>query len=123
MSATAAPARTARKWTCDGCGLAVSRMDGERTTVPDHWERAEQGLLCLICRRDLAAEEAIASARADSPIGARAEIRRAAVIEFEVRRNPGHTDGAIAKACRSSAAAVAKARKRLGIEQPATGPR
>jgi hypothetical protein len=110
MSATA----TATKWTCDGCGMTVRRMDGSETALPDDWDHAEQGLICLLCRRDLAAEEAIASAP-DSPIGVRAELRRAALIEFEVRRNPDHPDGVIARTCRSSAPAVAKARRRLGL--------
>jgi hypothetical protein len=111
MSATA----TATKWTCDGCALAVSRMDGERTALPEAWASSADGLLCLICRREQAADEAIAAAPEGSPVEVRAEIRRAALIEFEVRRNPDHPDGVIAKACRSSAPAVAKARERLGI--------
>ena len=120
MSATAIP--TATKWTCDGCGLIVSQMDGSRTEHPEDWVHADQGLICLLCRRDLAAEEAIASAPG-SPIGVRAELRRAALIEFEVLRNPDHPDGVIARTCRSSAPAVAKARKRLGLaEQTAVRP-
>ena len=114
MSATA----TAMKWTCDGCGLAVSRMDGERTGVPETWSSSDDGLHCLICRRERAADEAIASAPSDSPVEVRAEIRRAALIEFEVRRNPDHPDGVIARTCRSSAPAVAKARERLDIPAP-----
>jgi hypothetical protein len=115
MSPTATAIPTAKKWTCDGCGLSVSRMDGERTTLPEDWAEAEQGLICLICRRERAAEEAIASAPEDSPVGVRADLRRAALIEFEVLRNPEHPDGVIARTCRSSAPAVAKARKRLGL--------
>jgi hypothetical protein len=118
MSPTAAP--TATKWTCDGCGMTVSQMDGSQTALPDHWARSDGGLICLICRRDLAAEQAIASAPGDSPIGVRAELRRAALIEFEVRRNPDHPDGVIARTCRSSAPAVAKARQRLGLSDHPT---
>ena len=109
---------TATKWTCDGCGMAVSQMDGSETVFPEDWAHSDQGLICLLCRRDLAAEEAIASAPSDSPINVRAELRRAALIEFEVRRNPDHPDGVIARTCRSSAPAVAKARQRLGIADP-----
>ena len=70
MSPTATPtAPTAAKWTCDGCGMIVSRMDGERDRLPRDLGQAEQGLICLLCRRDLAAEEAIAAAPSDSPIG------------------------------------------------------
>ena len=84
-------------------------MDGERTGVPDTWSSSDDGLHCLICRRERAADQAIASAPSDSPVEVRAEIRRAALIEFEVRRNPDHPDGVIARTCRSSAPAVAKA--------------
>jgi hypothetical protein len=115
---------TAAKWTCDGCGMTVRRMDGAQTALPEDWARSEQGLICLLCRRDLAAEEAIASAPSDSPINVRAELRRAALIEFEVRRNPDHPDGVIARTCRSSAPAVAKARQRLGLaDHPPAKPR
>jgi hypothetical protein len=114
MSATA----TATKWTCNGCGLIVSQMDGSETALPEDWATSEQGLICLLCRRELAADEAIASAPSDSPVNVRAELRRAALIEFEVRRNPDHPDGVIARTCRSSAPAVAKARQRLCIPDP-----
>jgi len=102
-------------------GSAGEALHGDQ--LPDDWAHADQGLICLLCRRDLAAEEAIASAP-DSPIGVRAELRRAALIEFEVRRNPGHPDGVIARTCRSSAPAVAKARQRLGLaDHPTAAPR
>jgi hypothetical protein len=117
MSPTAT-APTAAKWTCVGCRMIVSRMDGEHTAPPEDWAHTEQGLICLICRRELAAEEAIAAAPEDCPVGTRAELRRAALIEFEVRRNPDHPDGVIARTCRSSAPAVAKARVRLGLAEP-----
>jgi hypothetical protein len=116
MNPTATATKT--KWTCDGCGLTVSYMDGEQTSLPDSWERSAEGLSCLGCRRDKAAEAAIAAAPEDCPIGLRAEIRRDALIDFEVRRNPDHPDGVIARTCRSSAPAVAKARLRLQIPAP-----
>ena len=112
------PTATATKWTCDGCELSVSRMDGEQTAIPEAWSSSGDGLFCLVCRRDQAAEAAIASAPADSPVEKRAEIRRAALIEFEVLRNPDHPDGVIARTCRSSAPAVAKARERLQLPAP-----
>ena len=115
------PTATATKWTCDGCELSVSRMDGEQTGLPEAWVSSDDGLFCLVCRREQAAEDAIASAPDDSPVEKRAEIRRAALIEFEVLRNPDHPDGVIARTCRSSAPAVAKARERL--QMPAPDPR
>ncbi len=50
-------------------------------------------------------------------------LRRAALIEFEVRRTPDHSNGMIAKACRSSVSAVAKARDRLGLPDPPPAPK
>jgi hypothetical protein len=109
---------TAKKWTCDSCGVSVSRIDGERAALPDTWASSAEGRFCLVCRRERAATAALEAAPSNSPIDVRARLRRAAVIEFEVRRTPDHTDGAIAKACRTSAAAVAEARRRLRLPKP-----
>ena len=111
-------ASTAKKWTCHRCGVSVSRMDGGRTELPEAWDKSSEGLFCLNCRRDRAAQAALKSAPDDSPIEVRAKLRRAALIEFEVSRRPDHGDGAIAKACRSSVSAVAAARQRLKLPAP-----
>ena len=108
-------ASTSRKWTCDRCGVSASRIDGKRTELPDVWESSKEGDFCLACRRERAANAALDAAPSDSPIDARSKLRRAALIEFEVRRMPDHTDNAIAKACHSSVSAVAKARERLQL--------
>jgi hypothetical protein len=102
-------------WTCEGCGVAVSRIDGKRIALPAAWVSSDAGSFCLRCRRDLAADAALDSAPAESRVADRAKLRRAALIEFEVRRSPDRTDRRIAEACRSSAAAVAKARERLHL--------
>jgi hypothetical protein len=115
---TATAARTAKKWTCNQCGVSVSRMDGGKVELPDTWNRDGDGLYCLNCRRDRAAQAALESAPDDSPVEVRAKLRRAALIEFEVSRRPDHGDGAIAKACRSSVSAVAAARQRLKLPPP-----
>lgn len=117
-----ATAKTAKKWTCDHCGVSVSRMGGERVALPDTWDSCADGTFCLVCRRERAAQAALESAPSDSPIEVRAKLRRAALIEFEVRRTPDQGDGAIAKACRSSVSAVAKARERLQLPKPAAPP-
>lgn len=106
---------TKSKWTCDRCGVAVGRIDGGRVPFPDNWERSPAGIFCLGCRRDRAAQAALDDAPDNSPVEARAKLRRAALIEFEVRRRPDHGDGAIAKACHSSVSAVAAARRRLKL--------
>ncbi len=109
---------TAVKWTCDICGVSASRIDGERTALPDAWSSSAEGRFCLVCRRERAANAALESAPSDSPLATRARLRRAALIEFEVRRTPDHANNAIAKACRSSATAVAQARDRLQLPDP-----
>ncbi len=114
-------AKSAKKWTCDRCGVAVGLIDGTPVPLPEAWAREGGDTFCLGCRRDRAAEAALDAAPEDSPIEVRAKLRRAALIEFEVSRRPDHNDGAIAKACRSSVSAVAAARRRLDLPAPDRG--
>lgn len=110
------PAPTlAAKWTCDSCGVKAGRLDGEPVRLPDAWAASAEGSFCLACRRERAAGAALAAAPAGSNVAARAKLRRAALIEFEVSRTPDHADGTIARACRTSVAAVTEARRRLGL--------
>jgi hypothetical protein len=113
MSAT-----TAKKWTCDQCGVTVSRVGGEEVGLPTSWAASEEGTFCLLCRRERAAKEALEAAPKSCGLQDRAKLRRAALVEFEVRRRPNHGNGEIAKACRSSVAAVVAARQRLKIPAP-----
>jgi len=105
---------TASKWTCDRCGVSVSRMSGERVPLPDSWTTAADGRFCLTCRRERAAEAALDAAPEDCSNDARAKMRRSGLLEFEVRREPDRADNAIAKACHTSASAVARARDVVG---------
>jgi hypothetical protein len=109
---------TAKKWTCDQCGVTVSRVGGEKVELPQSWTSSDDGTFCLLCRRERAAQAALAAAPDTAGLEDRAKLRRAALVEFEVRRRPGHGNGEIAKACRSSVAAVVAARKRLKIPAP-----
>lgn len=109
-----------RKWTCDQCGVSVRRIDGKAIPLPDTWASTAEGRFCLRCRRERAAEAAVASAPSDSPVADRARLRRAGLIEFEVRRTPDHSDGTIAKACRTSVSVVAQARRR--VQPPGSPP-
>jgi hypothetical protein len=111
-------AALAAKWTCDGCGVSASRIDGKPVRMPASWAISAEGRFCLVCRRDRAAEAALQAAPSDCPIDTRAKLRRAALIEFEVSRTPDHTDGAIARACRTSVTTVARARRRLRLPDP-----
>jgi hypothetical protein len=105
---------TARKWTCDRCGVSVSRIDGTRTALPESWTTATDGNFCLTCRRERAAEAALEAVPGDCSNEVRAKVRRAGLLEFEVRRAPDRADNAIAKACHTSASAVATAREAVG---------
>jgi hypothetical protein len=108
----------AKKWTCEGCGVSAGRIDGESVPMPGNWADTSEGVFCLICRRERAAEAALDDAPSDSPVATRAKLRRAALIEFEVSRTPDHTDGIIARACRTSVSAVTRARRRLELPDP-----
>jgi hypothetical protein len=91
----------------------------ESGSAPPNWA-TEGGLhYCLVCRRERAVEKALDKA-GDIGIEARAKVRSAAVVEFEIRRDPQRTEGEIAKAARTSIGAVRKARKQLGL-RPVTG--
>ncbi len=108
----------ATKWTCEGCGVSAGNIDGEAVPMPSNWISSDDGVYCLICRRERAAEAALDEAPSDSPIATRAKLRRAALIEFEVSRTPDHPDGIIARACRTSVSAVTRARRRLELPDP-----
>jgi hypothetical protein len=93
--------------------MAVGRIDDQRVPLPECWESSAAGDFCLACRRGRAADAAQEAAAGESSAATRADARRAGLIEFEIRRTPELTDSAIAKACRTSASAVAAVRKRV----------
>lgn len=113
---------TASKWTCSGCGVSTSRSDAEAAPIPDSWDSCAEGDFCLSCRRRRVGEAAVESASDDCNRDKRAKLRRAALLEFEVQRDPDRTNGSIAKACRSSIAAVAAARQKLDAPAPPPTP-
>jgi hypothetical protein len=104
---------TAQKWTCDRCGVSASQIDGSRVPLPESWAETADGLFCLTCRRTRAAERALEAAPADCSSDVKAKARRSGLVEFEVRRTPDRADNAIARACHTSASAVAAARRVL----------
>jgi hypothetical protein len=114
---------TARKWTCAGCGVSASRSDDEPVPLPETWDSGAEGSFCLGCRRRRVGEAAVDSAPEETNRDDRAKLRRSAVLEFEVRRDPDRTNGSIAKACRASIPAVAATRDKLGApDAPAPTP-
>jgi hypothetical protein len=107
----------ATAWTCARCEMTVSFAPKVRhPRVPTTWAREDGRLYCLSCRRDLAAEAGLEGIHEDTPGERRPQIRSQARIEFEINRDPERSDSQIAKACRTSAMAVRKARARLGLE-------
>ena len=110
---------TASSWLCERCGMTASMQSGEQTSLPNGWISSEEGHFCLICRRERAAEAALESAPEASSHKARADLRRDAILGFEVTRDPERPNAAIAQACRSSVSAVASVRDRLGLPEAA----
>ena len=82
----------------------------EEGSAPPHWVREGGRHYCLVCRRERAIEAALDDA-GDVGIEARAKLRSAAVVRFEIDRDPERTEGEIARAARTSIGAVRKARK------------
>jgi hypothetical protein len=86
--------------------------NGRDEGAPPHWVKDRGLFYCLACRRENAIDAALSEA-GDIGIEARAKVRSAAVVEFEILRDPDRTEGEIARAARTSIGAVRSARKRL----------
>ena len=80
---------------------------------PSAWAEDGGELYCLGCRRELAAEAGAGAAPPGTTAQHLAQLRTAALIEFEVSRGPERSDSEIARAVRTSVPAVVKARQRL----------
>jgi hypothetical protein len=110
-----------REWTCSDCGVEVRLMANlERRGLPDNWAESHNGPVCLHCRRELAADAALADAALGEltpSLKERARLRSISIVEFEVRRTPGRTNAQIANAVHSSIKAVEKARERLAASE------
>jgi hypothetical protein len=85
-------------------------LEGDAATPPNWFTDDNGDHYCLVCRRERAIEIAVAKA-GDVGTEARAKLRSAAVIEFEIERDPERTEGEIARAAGTSVGAVRKARK------------
>ena len=108
---------TATRWLCDRCQMSVGLESGERIAIPTGWISCDDGRFCLVCRRERAGEAALENAPPESSNKARAELRRDAILGFEVTRDPQRSNAKIAQACRSSVSAVASVRTRLGLPE------
>jgi hypothetical protein len=101
------------RWDCARCGVSAGRIDGRRAALPTGWSGAGSRTFCLSCSRALAGDEAMDSAPADSSREDLVRRRRAALIEFEIRRSPEAPNRTIASACRTSTGAVTAVRAAL----------
>jgi hypothetical protein len=86
----------------------------EPLALPDGWADDAEGVLCLTCRRERAAEISLDAAPESMNVQDRARLRRSALLEFEVTRDPARSDAEIARAMRSSVSSVKKVRESLG---------
>ena len=91
--------------------LSQPTSSSSAVSTPPNWVKENGLYYCLVCRRERAIDEAIAKA-GDVSTADRAKLRSAAVVDFEIARDPDRTEGEIAKAARASIGAVRKARKR-----------
>jgi hypothetical protein len=114
---------TANRWVCTRCEISCGLQSGEQTAMPNGWVSSEEGDFCLVCRRERAAEEALDAAPDGSSHKARADLRRDAILGFEVTRDPSRPNAQIAQACKSSVSAVASTRDRLGLPEAEARPR
>ena len=104
------------RWTCGYCRVEVHWVGGhENHGLPANWAEERGGPVCLACRRELAADAAVAGTESDLSVQERARLRSFALLEFEVTRDPNRSNAQIASAVHTSVVAVQKARDRLGI--------
>ena len=83
---------------------------------PPSWTQSEDGIFCLSCSRAMAGDAALDAAPAESTHEERSRIRRRALVEFEIERDPDGSDRAIAQACRTSKAAVTAIRNSTRLD-------
>ena len=105
----------AKSWTCSRCAVTVqwAPEHQENARFPEHWRVVDDELLCLGCRRDVAADAGVAGLPEDTPAAERVQLRSRARIEFEINRDPGQANNRIAHACHTSTAVIKKARERM----------
>ncbi len=103
------------RWSCARCEVSAGRIDGEPTRLPESWVREDGLIYCLSCSRARAGEAAIEAAPETISRDDLARVRRTALIEFEIGRAPAAPNRTVALACRTSSAAVAAVRDRLGL--------
>lgn len=92
----------------------MGRIDGEPTRLPETWAQEDGLTYCLSCSRARAGEAAVEAAPEAISREDLTRVRRNALVEFEIGRAPQAPNRTVALACRTSSAAVAAIRDRLG---------
>jgi hypothetical protein len=96
-------------WTCGRCGVTASFLPGsQQPAEPMGWARADGEWRCLGCRR----LEVIETAGPGNAAGASA-VRRRALTEFELLRDPSAPDRVIARRAKCPTRAVIPVRAAL----------
>jgi uncharacterized Zn finger protein (UPF0148 family) len=98
------------RWSCARCAVSFGRIDNEPMVLPPSWSQADGEIFCLTCSRARAGEAAMDSAPAASSREDLVQLRRTALIEFEIGRVPEASNRHVALACRTSGATVAGVR-------------
>ena len=116
-------------WTCCGCEVTIRYAPGavEVPELPSGWAEVSGGkLLCLGCRRTDAVEVALAEAERSERKVTAAAASGDALAAFELKRDPGRSNGQIASVIGTSAAKVEAVRFELlclgEIERRPPGP-
>lgn len=112
-------------WTCASCGLLVRfQRDFAAPSEPAGWIERDGSWQCLACRRKAAVDAALAD-----DDGSELDVsrrRRAALLTFELTREPSRPNKQIASLARTSAPMVQQRRRELieagVIEQPEQAP-
>ena len=95
-------------WTCVDCAMTASYRSPRSGTTPSGWAQGPRGWLCLTCRR-----EEVVNAVPSTRDAASRTARRQALVEFELRRDPGASDGQIAGRAKTSPMIVRPIRAEL----------
>lgn len=117
-------------WTCADCGLVVRYLPGHAVPeYPSGWWVTAAGWCCLSCRRTRTVERALADAGIeDRERDQRTKaITRAALIEFELQRDPSRSNKSLGALVALPPYKVAEIRRELVgrglIERRTPGPR
>ena len=99
-------------WTCGRCGVTASFASGsDQPAEPMGWARANGEWRCLGCRR----VEVVEASGAGNAPGASA-VRRRALTEFELLRDPSAPDRVIARRAKCPTRMVVPVRAALRAE-------